>query len=88
MGEDLARKLSRGLKESITYGYEHQDESITYAMQWGRGIDYALGERFVKMYVSALTIDMGDAGKKSLDYLFARGHERGIIPTIPDIDLY
>ena len=88
LGEDMARMLSRGLKESIAYGYDHQEEAIPYAMQWGRGIDYALGEKFVKMYVSQLTIDMGNSGKKALEMLFKVGHERGLLPPISHIELY
>ena len=88
LGKELASKLSRGLKDSIAFGYEHQDDSIPYAMQWGRGIDHELGKKFVKMYVSELTIDMGEQGKKSLEYLFARGHEKNLIPKITEFDLY
>lgn len=87
LGEELARKLSKGLKESIHYGYTHQSESVPYAMKWGRGIDYALGEKFVKMYVSELTIDMGENGQKALELLFKLGHEKGIIPNVPTIEL-
>lgn len=87
LGEAMAYKLSRGLRESIDFGYKHQDESIPYAMQWGRGIDYKLGEKFVKMYVSELTIDMGDNGRKALEYLFKVGHEKGIIPKVDGFDL-
>jgi 1,4-dihydroxy-6-naphthoate synthase len=88
LGEELAHTLSRGLKESIAFGYDHQNESIPYALQWGRGISHDLGARFVKMYVSQLTIDMGDAGKKALVYLFDRAHERGLVPRIRDFELY
>lgn len=88
LGEELAHLLSLGLKESIAYGYAHQDESIPYALRWGRGIDRALGEKFVKMYVSPLTIDMGETGKQGLEYLFHRAYEKGIIPRIPDVTLY
>ncbi|MGE5314590.1 MAG: menaquinone biosynthesis family protein [Acidobacteriota bacterium] len=88
LGEAMARKLSKGLKESIHYGYTHQTESVPYAMKWGRGIDTTLGERFVKMYVSELTIDMGEQGKKALELLFKLGYERGILPSIPEVVLY
>ena len=87
LGEDLAGKLSEGLKESIAYGYEHQDESISYAMQWGRGIDYKLGEKFVKMYVSDLTIDMGEGGKRALQLLFDMGYEKRLLPVVKSFDL-
>jgi len=87
LGMDLARKLSHGLKESIAYGYAHQHESIPYALQWGRGIDFKLGERFVKMYVSDLTIDMGEKGLKGLEMLFARAAEKGVVASLPTIEL-
>lgn len=87
LGEDLARKLSQGLRESISYGYQHQDESIPYALQWGRGIDRKLGERFVKMYVSDLTIDMGERGKKALEVLFQKAFEKKLIQKVPEVVL-
>jgi 1,4-dihydroxy-6-naphthoate synthase len=87
LGEELARKLSLGLKESIHYGYTHQDESIPYALQYGHGLDYALGEKFVKMYVSELTIDMGKKGKEALDLLFQQSTKKGLIPDIPELIL-
>lgn len=87
LGIELARRLSRGLKESIAFGYHHQDESIPYAMQWGRGIDRTLGEKFVKMYVSELTIDMGDKGKKGLEYLFDSAAKKGFIPPVQGFEL-
>ncbi len=88
LGEEMARKLSHGLKESIRYGYNNQSESVPYAMKWGRGIDYSLGEKFVKMYVSELTIDMGEKGKQALELLFKLGFEKGIIPSVPTLELY
>ncbi len=88
LGNALARKLSTGLRDSIAYGYAHQDESIPYALQWGRGIERKLGEKFVKMYVSDLTVDMGDQGKKALEYLFQEGHKRGLIPEVKEFELF
>ena len=88
LGEETARKLSLGLRQSIHFGYTHQNDAIPYALQYGRGISEELGSRFVKMYVSELTIDMGESGRKALELLFRLGAERGVIPAIPNIDLY
>ena len=87
LGEDLSGRLSRGLRESIHYGYTHQSEAIPYALQYGRGINRQLGERFVKMYVSELTVDMGEQGKKALELLFRLSFERGLIPSVPEVRL-
>jgi len=88
LGEILAKKLSAGLKESIAYGYAHQDESVPYALQWGRGIERTLGEKFVKMYVSDLTVDMGDSGRKALERLFTLAREKELIPPVARIELW
>jgi len=88
LGESLARKISGGLRDSIQYGYTHQDESIPYALKWGRGIDRTLGEKFVKMYVSDLTIDMGEKGKKGSERLFDLAYGKKLIPVSPEIILY
>jgi 1,4-dihydroxy-6-naphthoate synthase len=87
LGMELATRLSRGLKESIAYGYAHQHESIPYALQWGRGIDFTLGEKFVKMYVSDLTIDMGEKGLRGLEVLFTKAAARGVVAGVPEIEL-
>ncbi len=87
LGEPLARRLSDGLKQSIHYGYTHQDDSVPYALKFGRGISRDLGERFVKMYVSELTIDMGEQGKKALELLFQLGAQKKLIPFVPSITL-
>jgi len=88
LGEPLARRLSKGLQDSIHYGYQHQDESIAYALEFGRGIDTALGTRFVKMYVNEVTIDMGERGRQALQVLFDRALQKKLIPHRPVVELY
>jgi len=88
LGEDLARRLSRALQESIHYGYQHQDESIPYALEFGRGLDAALGAKFVKMYVNEVTLDMGERGQQALELLFDRAFQKKLIPARPLVELY
>jgi len=87
LGREMAGTISAAIKASIKHGYENQDQSIPYALQFGRGLDHETGSKFVKMYVSQLTIDMGPQGKKGLETLFHMGHEKGIIEKIPEIEL-
>ncbi len=88
LGEDLARKLSKALQDSIRYGYQHQDEAIPYALEFGRGIDAALGAKFVKMYVNDVTLDMGERGKQALQLLFERAYQKKLIARCPAVELY
>lgn len=87
LGWDLAERLTDGLKQSIHYGYTHQDEAIPYALKFGRGIAQELGERFVKMYVSQLTVDMGERGRQAIELLFKLGVAREVIPFVPKLQI-
>ena len=69
--EDHARELL------VAFGYL---EAITYAMDFGRGLERPLTDRFVGMYVNDFTLDYGPRGKRAVEAFLAAGHEAGIIP--------
>ncbi len=87
LGMETAQAISTALQESIRVSYDNQDQSIPYALEWGRGISAELGSTFVKMYVNEVTLDMGERGKKALDMLFKMGSDKGIIPEVGEIEL-
>lgn len=87
LGYDMAVKISTGLKNSIEFGYQNMKDAVTYALKFGRGISFELGEQFIKMYVNELTIDMGDEGKKALELLFQKAFEKGLIKNKVDFEL-
>lgn len=87
LGRDLAREINDALRESIEWAYDNEDEALTYALQFGRGLQRDLGRRFVKMYVSDLTKDMGETGEKALSELFSRAEAAGVVREAPAIEL-
>jgi 1,4-dihydroxy-6-naphthoate synthase len=86
LGEDMHRRLSQALRDSIDYAYAHVDEALEYAMRYGRGIDKETCRRFVLMYVNDYTKRLGDDGRAALDRLYRMAHEKGLIPAIPPVD--
>jgi len=86
LGEDVHRRLSQALRDSIDYAYANVDEAIEYAMRYGRGIDKETCRRFVLMYVNDYTIRLGDDGRAALERLFRLAHAKGLIPAIPPVD--
>ncbi len=87
LGRDLAREINDALRESIEWAYDHEDEALTYALRFGRGLQRELGRRFVKMYVSDLTKDMGETGERALSELFSRAEAAGVVRRAPVIEL-
>lgn len=86
-GENIESEVLRVHQESIEYGLAHKDEALGYALQFGRGMNEDLGERFVLMYVNEFTKRMGKRGKKALEYLFAKAHEKGLISKMARLDI-
>jgi 1,4-dihydroxy-6-naphthoate synthase len=86
IGADRLRDLSAVLRDAIRCGLEHRAEALEYALQFGRGIDAAVADRFVAMYVNDMTQDYGDEGRKAVSELLTRGEGIGAFPQPVQID--
>ncbi|MDX6644498.1 MAG: 1,4-dihydroxy-6-naphthoate synthase [Miltoncostaeaceae bacterium] len=86
LGEETSRRLSALLRRSIAYGLEHRGEALAHAARYGRGLDGALADRFVGMYVNERTLDYGEDGRAAVAELLRRGHEAGLIDRRPEVE--
>jgi 1,4-dihydroxy-6-naphthoate synthase len=77
LGAETLRELSAVLAESIRAGLDNRERALEYALQFGRGLDDELADRFVGMYVNELTEDYGEEGRRAVRELLARGEEIG-----------
>ena len=80
LGAENLRRLSDILHDSIVAGLGQREAALEYAMQYGRGLDEGLADRFVGMYVNELTQDYGDEGRQAVTELLRRGEEIGAFP--------
>jgi 1,4-dihydroxy-6-naphthoate synthase len=78
LGDSMLRSLSDVLAASIRCGLEHRDEAMRYALQFGRGLDDDLADRFIGMYVNELTQDYGDEGRQAVRELLSRAEAIGV----------
>jgi 1,4-dihydroxy-6-naphthoate synthase len=77
LGDETLRELSEVLHESIRAGLANREDALDYALQFGRGLDEELADRFVAMYVNELTEDYGDEGRQAVSELLQRGEGIG-----------
>ena len=80
LGVDTIHKFDKFLQESIQYGLDNLDAALDYAMQYSRGKPRELIEKFVKMYVNKVTVNMGDKGEESIRRLFEMAKQRNLVP--------
>jgi 1,4-dihydroxy-6-naphthoate synthase len=86
LGEEVLADVCAVLGDAIRCGLGHRAEALDYALQFGRGIDAAVADRFVSMYVNDLTQDYGDEGRKAVTELLRRGEALGAFPSPVHID--
>ena len=77
VGAENLFELSDVLRDSIQAGLDNRDEAMEYALQFGRGLDTELADRFVGMYVNELTCDYGDEGRQAVRELLERAEALG-----------
>ena len=87
LGDDGAEKVAQALEAAIRYAMAHEEDAISYALPFGRGIDRDTCRRFVRMYVNDDTMSMGEEGRRALQVLYRKAHERGLIPAVPPMDI-
>lgn len=85
LGDEAIAELADIMRESIQYGLEHRDVAVKHSMQWGRGLDQATADEFVGMYVNDLTLDYGEAGRRSVKLFLTEAADAGLIPAMPDV---
>ena len=80
LGMDMIHKFDKYLQASIEYALENIDDAIDYAMQYSRGKSRDLIEKFVKMYVNPVTVNMGEKGEESIKKVFEMAKEKELVP--------
>ena len=80
LGMETIVKFDKYLQASIEFGIKNFDNALEYAMQYSRGKERTLIEKFVKMYVNPVTVNMGDPGEQAIRKLFEMAKEKGLVP--------
>jgi len=80
LGSEGMMRLTGILRESIEYGLANRKAALDYAMDFGRGLDRELTDRFVGMYVNDWTLDYGDRGRRSIERFLDEGRTVGLVP--------
>ena len=86
-GPGTTREVTALLDRSIRFALQNRDESIRYAMRFAPELSRDQTERYINMYVSPQTVDMGTRGVAAMRRLFDEGALLGLCPSVPEIDV-
>jgi 1,4-dihydroxy-6-naphthoate synthase len=82
LGDETLADVSGVLRDSIQAGLDNRDDAMAYALEFGRGLDTALADRFVSMYVNELTCDYGEEGRRAVEELLRRAQAAGVYEDV------
>jgi 1,4-dihydroxy-6-naphthoate synthase len=83
LGPGTMRAVSSVLGESISYGLDHREEALSYAMRFARDLDRSRADRFVAMYVNDWTRGYGEKGRRAVETFLGRAAAAGLVPRVP-----
>jgi len=83
--EQVIEEVAGLIRRSIEYALEHRDEALAYAMQFGRGLDSSLADRFVGMYVNEWTLRYGPAGREAVRKLLDEAAAAGLAERVDQL---
>jgi 1,4-dihydroxy-6-naphthoate synthase len=86
LGLETLQSLSAVLAESIRSGLDNREDALAYALQFGRGLDDELADRFVGMYVNELTCDYGEEGRAAVRELLRQGEAIGAFDSPVEVE--
>lgn len=86
LGPGLMARLTRLVRETVKHSLAHRPQALEYAMSFARGMDPAVADRFVGMWVNEMTVEIGERGRRAVQLFLDRGFEAGVIPTRVEVD--
>jgi 1,4-dihydroxy-6-naphthoate synthase len=86
IGKEACSLITAHVKESIQHAISNPEEGLSFAIEWGRGIDEKTNEEFVQMYVNERTIDYGEEGRRSVKLFLTEGQKIGMIRSDLDVE--
>ncbi|MCP3902109.1 MAG: ABC transporter substrate-binding protein [Planctomycetes bacterium] len=85
-GQGALGEITAILRRSVEHALANRDESIRYALEFARGMDRDLADRFVSMYVNRWTLDFGDTGRRAVHRFLSALSEAGLAPPSAEVD--
>lgn len=86
LGAAAMKQIAGLIRQSIQYALDHREEAVEYAREFGRGLDRALTDKFVGMYVNNWTLAYGPRGEEAVRRLLADASAVGMVPNPGEIE--
>jgi len=80
LGKDRLLEIENLIIKSIDYAYSHPEEVMPYIKSHAQEMEEEVIKQHISLYVNEFSLNPGDNGIKSIEYLLKRAAEIGILP--------
>ncbi|HYQ48222.1 MAG TPA: 1,4-dihydroxy-6-naphthoate synthase [Thermodesulfovibrionales bacterium] len=80
LGPVLVQKTDRLIRNSLTYAFDHRDETREYIKNHAQELDDSVIDQHIQLYVNDYSLDIGEDGVRAVQELFRRATGQGIVP--------
>lgn len=79
---EIQQKVNRLIQRSVEYAFENPKSALNFIRQHAQEMNEKVMYQHIELYVNQYSINLGIAGKKAIDTLFAMAQQREIIPKL------
>jgi 1,4-dihydroxy-6-naphthoate synthase len=78
---DVQQRVNRVMRRSVEYAFAHRADSLPYVRAHAQEMSEDVMYSHIDLYVNDYSIDLGTEGRRSVEVLFERARQVGIIPN-------
>ncbi len=82
LGDALLQKINRVLKRSVQFAFDNPKSGLDFIRQHSQEMSEEVMYKHIGLYVNNYTLDLGEAGRKSVETLFNKAKQLGLINAI------
>ncbi|MBE9600515.1 menaquinone biosynthesis family protein [Pedobacter sp. MC2016-24] len=88
LDQETKEKINRVLRKSVEFAFANPKSGIDFIKQHAQEMSEEVMYKHIDLYVNQYSIELGKAGRKAIDVMFAMAEEKGLIqPTQQSIYL-
>lgn len=82
LGEIAIRDLEEIMRSSVSYAFNHPEESMPYVRSHAQEMDDEVMKAHINLYVNQFSVSLGKEGRRAVDELLRAGNELGFFPGV------
>ena len=82
LGIEMLQKINRVLRRSVQFAFDNPKSGFDFIRQHSQEMSEEVMYKHIGLYVNDYTLDLGKAGRKSVETLFNKAKQLGLIDSI------